>query len=99
MYMVADQQYGRIRKMKSKNSSRFLIGALFGVMVGALIWYWQKSTSAEDGALALLDRLAAAEAKLRDMRAELAGRQLHASGAAEKVSFGQASTRNVRPQS
>lgn len=50
--------------MKEKHSSNFLIGLLFGVMVGAVIWYWQKSTSAEDGALALLDRLAKLQERL-----------------------------------
>ncbi len=50
--------------MKEKHSSNFLIGLLFGVMVGAIIWYWQKSTSAEDGALALLDRLARLQDRL-----------------------------------
>jgi len=58
--------------MKGKNSTRFLIGLLFGTMVCVVVWYWQKSTSAEDGALALLDRLAAAEARIRNLRAELA---------------------------
>lgn len=63
------------RKMKvimSKNySSRFLIGLLFGIMVTVIVWYWQKSTSAENGALALLDRLAAAEGRLRELKREL----------------------------
>jgi hypothetical protein len=58
----------------NKQSSKFLVGLLFGVLIGAIIWYWQKSTSAENGALALLDRLAAAESKLRDLRLELSGR-------------------------
>jgi len=51
--------------MNNKISSKFLVGLLFGIMAGFVIWYWQKSTSAEDGALALLDRLAVAENKLR----------------------------------
>ncbi|MFQ5398491.1 MAG: helix-hairpin-helix domain-containing protein [Anaerolineae bacterium] len=58
--------------MKGKNSTHFLIGLLFGAMVCVVVWYWQKSTSAEDGALALLDRVAAAEARIRNLRAELA---------------------------
>ena len=62
--------------MKRKNSSNFLIGVIIGALVGAIIWYWQKSTSAEDGALALLDRLAAAERKLRELSMDLSGRSL-----------------------
>lgn len=50
---------------------KFLIGLLFGTAVGLLIWYWQKSTSAEEGALAVLDRLAAAEARVRELEGKL----------------------------
>jgi len=56
--------------MNNKITSRFLIGLLFGIMAGFVIWYWQKSTSAEDGALALLDRLVSAENKLRKLGEE-----------------------------
>jgi len=60
--------------MSKKHSSNFVIGILLGAMAGLLFWYWQKSTSAEDGALDLLDRLAAAEARLRALRADLGKR-------------------------
>jgi predicted flap endonuclease-1-like 5' DNA nuclease len=40
-------------------------------LVGLLFWYWQKSTSAEDGALALLDKLAATEKRVRQLKTEL----------------------------
>ncbi len=56
--------------MKEKYGSNFLIGLLFGSLVVLLIWYYQKSTSAEDGALALLDRLAEAQARLRALQEE-----------------------------
>ena len=37
---------------------------VFGVLILLVVlWYWQKSTNAEEGALDLLDRLAAAEKK------------------------------------
>ncbi|RMG89232.1 MAG: helix-hairpin-helix domain-containing protein [Chloroflexi bacterium] len=57
--------------MKEKHSSNFIIGLLFGMVVAVAAWYWYKSTSAEDGALDLLDRLALAEAKIRELQAEL----------------------------
>jgi predicted flap endonuclease-1-like 5' DNA nuclease len=60
--------------MKRRNSSNFIIGLIIGVLVGVIVWYWQKSTSAEDGALALLDRLAAAERKLRELSTDFSRR-------------------------
>ena len=56
--------------MKEKQSHNFLIGLIIGTLIGVAIWYWQKSTSAEDGALDLLDRLADAERKMNQMRAD-----------------------------
>ncbi len=56
--------------MKEKQSHNFLIGLIIGTLIGVAIWYWQKSTSAEDGALDLLDRLANAERKMNQMRAD-----------------------------
>lgn len=50
--------------MKNKHRTNFLLGATFGVLICAIIWYWQKSTAAED-ALDLLDQLAAIQAKAR----------------------------------
>ena len=50
---------------------KFLTGLLIGTAVGLIIWYWQKSTSAEEGALAVLDRLAAAEARVRELEGKL----------------------------
>ncbi len=50
---------------------KFLIGLLVGTAVGLIIWYWQKSTSAEEGALAVLDRLAAAEGRVRELEGRL----------------------------
>lgn len=57
--------------MKNKQSHNFLIGLIIGTLIGVAIWYWQKSTSAEDGALDLLDRLANAERRMNQMRADL----------------------------
>ena len=54
--------------MKEKNSFNFIIGLLIGALVAMLIWYWQKSTRAEDGALALLDRLKETERRVRELR-------------------------------
>lgn len=57
--------------MREKHSVNFLIGLLIGGLVGLLFWYWQKSTSAEDGALALLDKLAATEKRARQLKESL----------------------------
>jgi hypothetical protein len=48
-----------------------LAGLFFGTLLGMLFWYYQKSTSAEDGALDLLDRLADSEAHVRRLEAQL----------------------------
>jgi len=50
---------------------KFLVGLLIGGLIGSMYWYYQKSTSAEDGALQLLDRLAASDARVRDLEAAL----------------------------
>jgi predicted flap endonuclease-1-like 5' DNA nuclease len=47
--------------MKEKYSSYFLFGLLLGAFMAVVIWYWQKSTAADEGALELLDRMAALE--------------------------------------
>jgi predicted flap endonuclease-1-like 5' DNA nuclease len=51
----------------------FIFGLLLGGMAALIIWYYQKSTSAEDGALVLLDRLAAADQRWRQSLAERLG--------------------------
>jgi predicted flap endonuclease-1-like 5' DNA nuclease len=48
----------------------FVIGLLLGGMAALIVWYWQKSTSAEDGALVLLDKLAAADRRIRQLKGE-----------------------------
>lgn len=60
---------------------KFLVGLLIGGLLGIIFWYWQKSTSAEDGALSVLDSLAASEARTRDLEA-----RLHMAAAATAVS-------------
>lgn len=50
---------------------RFTLGLLLGGSFGVLFWYWQKSTSAEEGALAVLDRLAVAEARVRNLESQI----------------------------
>lgn len=59
--------------MKEKHSFNFMIGLLIGGLIGLLFWYWQKSTSAEDGALALLNKLAATEKRVRQLKLEMTG--------------------------
>jgi hypothetical protein len=51
--------------MKEKHSTNFLIGFIVGALICVIVWYWQKSTAADEGALDLLDRLAELDRKLR----------------------------------
>jgi predicted flap endonuclease-1-like 5' DNA nuclease len=51
--------------MKEKHSTNFLIGFILGALICAVVWYWQKSTAADEGALDLLDRMAELDRKLR----------------------------------
>ena len=58
-----------------KRTPKILLGILIGGMTGLIVWYWQKSTSAEEGALDLLDRMAAIEKRLRELQGKLPQRQ------------------------
>lgn len=46
--------------------STFLTGFIIASLIALIVWYYQKSTSAEDGALELLDRYAAVLKRARD---------------------------------
>ena len=52
--------------------SMFLIGFLMAALTALIVWYYQKSTTAEDGALDLLNRYADAEARVRELEEALA---------------------------
>ena len=54
---------------QKRKISNFAIGFLLSGLVWLLFWYWQKSTSAEDGALEMLERLASAEARVKASQA------------------------------
>ncbi len=58
--------------MKEKRCLPFWWGFLsaFGLVaaIAVALWYWQKSTSADEGALDLLDELAKAQRQLAEMR-------------------------------
>lgn len=56
--------------MRRGLSLTFLVGLLIGGMAALIIWYYQKSTSAEDGALVLLDRLANLDRQWRQLRGQ-----------------------------
>lgn len=51
--------------------STFLIGFLIGSLIALIVWYYQKSTTAEDGALDLLNRYANSEARVRELETAL----------------------------
>lgn len=57
--------------MKHITRSTFFFGFVIASLVAIAIWYYQKSTSVEDGALDLLDRYADSQARLREMSALL----------------------------
>lgn len=59
----------REETVEQNRTSNLLFGFLIGTLIFFLIWYWQKATSAEDGALDLLDRHADAQAQLRRLDA------------------------------
>ncbi len=51
--------------------STFLIGFLIGSLIAVIVWYYQKSTTAEDGALDLLNRYATSESRVRELETAL----------------------------
>lgn len=55
--------------MKKGFAFTFLVGLLGGVLAVLLFWYYQKSTTADEGALQLLDRLADLERRLKEWTA------------------------------
>lgn len=54
--------------------STFVIGFLFAALTAIVIWYYQKATSAENGALDLLDRYATAQDHVQELEVQLASR-------------------------
>lgn len=82
--------------MKEKHSRNFLVGLIIGTLIGVAIWYWQKSTSAEDGALDLLDRLAIAERKMNQVRADL-GEKVQRGGAEDTAVSSTIPVKNLAP--
>lgn len=47
--------------MLEKKRANFWLGFFLALLIGVVVWYWQKSTSADEGALDLLDELAKAK--------------------------------------
>lgn len=52
--------------------STFLTGFLIAALIAAIVWYYQKSTSTEDGALDLLNRYADARRRVGELEERLA---------------------------
>ncbi|MEZ4518422.1 MAG: hypothetical protein R3C44_16910 [Chloroflexota bacterium] len=65
--------------MEQKRTPNFFVGFLIGTLIVLLVWYWQKSTSAEDGALDLLDRHASTRARLRELERQQSGQPVRTS--------------------
>jgi predicted flap endonuclease-1-like 5' DNA nuclease len=69
--------------MDEKKSPNFARGFVIGLLICVIIWYWQKSTAAEDGALDLLDRYADLEKRWRQARQDWSSPQSPAPTAPE----------------
>lgn len=54
-----------------KQPKVFILGLTLSLLVTVIVWYWYKSTAAEEGALDLLDRMAGTEARLRQAQTAL----------------------------
>lgn len=52
--------------------STFLLGFIIAALSALIVWYYQKSTSVEDGALDLLNRYANAQARIKELESQLA---------------------------
>ena len=57
--------------MSQIKPSTLLFGFLIATLLGFILWYYQRSTTVEDGALDLLDRFAKSQARLRELEARL----------------------------
>ncbi len=53
--------------MHSLRRSTFIIGFIIASLTALMVWYYQKSTSVEEGALDLLDRYAQTQARLSEL--------------------------------
>jgi predicted flap endonuclease-1-like 5' DNA nuclease len=51
--------------------STFFLGFLIASLIALILWYYQKSTSAEDGALDVLDRYLQSQLRVRDLEGKL----------------------------
>ena len=60
--------------MNGIRRSTFFFGFIFAALTALIVWYYQRSTTAESGALDLLDRYAAAQGRIRELEAQLRGK-------------------------
>jgi hypothetical protein len=57
--------------MRQIKPSTFIVGFLIASLTALIVWYYQKSTSVEDGALDLLDRYAQTQTRVQELERQL----------------------------
>ncbi len=61
--------------MNHIHRSTFVFGFIIASLIALIVWYYQKSTSVEDGALDLLGRYARSQARVSELEQRLAAEQ------------------------
>jgi len=67
--VVGGQWRSAKEKVTHMRRSTFLMGFVIAGLIALIIWYYQKSTTTEAGALDLLNRYAESRARVRELEA------------------------------